>query len=72
MIYHLAAAVSVKLIVENPVRTIETNIGCTEVLLRLANKKRKQVIIASISEVYGKNDAVPLLEDHDLVMGAYQ
>ncbi|MBI4798476.1 MAG: GDP-mannose 4,6-dehydratase [Desulfarculus sp.] len=69
VVYHLAAAVGVKLIVENPVRTIETNIGCTEVLLRLANKKRKKVIIASTSEVYGKNDAVPFLEDHDLVMG---
>jgi UDP-glucose 4-epimerase len=70
VVYHLAAAVGVRLIVENPVRTIETNIGCTEVLLRLANKKRKKVIIASTSEVYGKNDAVPFLEDHDLVMGA--
>lgn len=70
VVYHLAAAVGVRLIVENPVRTIETNIGCTEVLLRLANKKRKKVIVASTSEVYGKNDAVPFLEDHDLVMGA--
>jgi UDP-glucose 4-epimerase len=70
VVYHLAAAVGVRLIVENPVRTIETNIGCTEVLLRLANKKRKKVIVASTSEVYGKNDSVPFLEDHDLVMGA--
>ncbi len=69
VVYHLAAAVGVKLIVENPVRTIETNIGCTEVVLKLANKKRKKVIIASTSEVYGKNDIVPFQEDHDLVMG---
>ena len=70
VIYHLAAAVGVKLIVESPVRTIETNIGCTEVILKLANKKRKKVIVASTSEVYGKNDAVPFCEDADLVMGA--
>lgn len=70
VVYHLAAAVGVRLIVENPVRTIETNIGCTEVILRLANKKAKKVIVASTSEVYGKNDVVPFLEDHDLVMGA--
>ena len=70
VIYHLAAAVGVKLIVDSPVRTIETNIGCTEVILKLANKKRKKVIVASTSEVYGKNDAVPFCEDADLVMGA--
>ena len=70
VIYHLAAAVGVKLIVDSPVRTIETNIGCTEVILKLANKKRKKVIVASTSEVYGKNDAVPFREDADLVMGA--
>ncbi|MCA1906217.1 MAG: GDP-mannose 4,6-dehydratase [Desulfarculus sp.] len=69
VIYHLAAAVGVRLIVESPVRTIETNIGCTESVLKLANKKRKKVIIASTSEVYGKNDQVPFREDHDLVMG---
>jgi UDP-glucose 4-epimerase len=70
VIYHLAAAVGVRLIVESPVRTIETNIGCTEVILRLANKKRKKVVVASTSEVYGKNDSVPFVEDHDLVMGS--
>jgi UDP-glucose 4-epimerase len=69
VVYHLAAAVGVRLIVENPVRTIETNIGATEVVLKMANKKRKKVIIASTSEVYGKNEAVPFQEDHDLVMG---
>ena len=70
VIYHLAAAVGVRLIVENPVRTIQTNVGCTEIVLKLANKKRKQVIVASTSEVYGKNETVPFCEDHDLVLGA--
>lgn len=69
VVYHLAAAVGVRLIVENPVRTIETNVGCTEVVLKLANKKGKKVVVASTSEIYGKNDAVPFREDHDLVMG---
>ena len=69
VIYHLAAAVGVRLIVESPVKTIETNVGCTETVLKLANKKSKKVVIASTSEVYGKNDLVPFLEDHDLVLG---
>ncbi len=69
VIYHLAAAVGVRLIVESPVRTIQTNIGCTEVVLKLANKKGKKVMVASTSEVYGKNEQVPFGEDHDLVLG---
>eukprot|EP01022_Parablepharisma_sp_SALTPOND_P002723 TRINITY_DN11111_c0_g1_i2.p1 TRINITY_DN11111_c0_g1~~TRINITY_DN11111_c0_g1_i2.p1 ORF type:complete len:809 (-),score=292.58 TRINITY_DN11111_c0_g1_i2:541-2967(-) len=69
VIYHLAAAVGVRLIVESPVKTIETNVGCTEAVLKLANKKGRKVIVASTSEVYGKNDQVPFGEDHDLVMG---
>ncbi len=69
VIYHLAAAVGVRLIVESPVKTIETNVGCTEVVLKLANKKGKKVVVASTSEVYGKNEDVPFKEDHDLVMG---
>jgi UDP-glucose 4-epimerase len=69
VVYHLAAAVGVRLIVESPVRTIETNVGCTETVLKMANKKGKKVIVASTSEVYGKSDAVPFREDHDLVMG---
>jgi len=68
-IYHMAAAVGVKLIVESPVRTIETNITGTETVLKLANKKKKKVIIASTSEVYGKNTQIPFREDHDLVFG---
>ncbi|HEX2490587.1 MAG TPA: GDP-mannose 4,6-dehydratase, partial [Blastocatellia bacterium] len=68
-VYHLAAAVGVRLIVESPVRTIETNIRGTEAVLHLAAKKRKRVLIASTSEVYGKRDRVPFSEDDDLVMG---
>jgi UDP-glucose 4-epimerase len=69
-IYHLAAAVGVRLIVESPVRTIETNIRGTEIVLHLAAKKRKRVLITSTSEVYGKTVKVPFHEDDDLVMGA--
>ena len=69
VVFHLAAAVGVKLIVEQPVHTIETNVRGTEVVLTHANKKKKLVIIASTSEVYGKNTAVPFSEDADLVLG---
>jgi nucleoside-diphosphate-sugar epimerase len=69
-VYHLAAAVGVRLIVESPVKTIETNIRGTEVVLHHAAKKRKRVLITSTSEVYGKRDRVPFSEDDDLVMGA--
>jgi UDP-glucose 4-epimerase len=69
-IVHLAAAVGVKLIVESPVRTIETNVRLTEIVLTMAAKKRRPVLIASTSEVYGKSDQVPFREDGDLVMGA--
>jgi UDP-glucose 4-epimerase len=68
-VVHLAAAVGVKLIVESPVRTIETNVHGTEVVLKVANKKKKLVLIASTSEVYGKSAKVPFGEDHDLVLG---
>jgi len=70
VIVHLAAAVGVRLIVESPVRTIETNIKGTELVLELASKKKKKVIIASTSEVYGKASKVPFCEDDDLVMGS--
>ena len=69
-VVHLAAAVGVKLIVESPVRTIETNVKLTEIVLQLANKKHRPVLVASTSEVYGKSDQVPFREDGDLVMGA--
>jgi UDP-glucose 4-epimerase len=68
-VFHLAAAVGVKLIVEQPVHTIETNVHGTEVVLKHANKKKKLVVIASTSEVYGKSTVVPFHEDDDLVMG---
>ena len=70
VVFHLAAAVGVKLIVEQPVRTIETNVHGTEVVLKHASKKRKLVFIASTSEVYGKSADVPFREDADLVLGA--
>jgi UDP-glucose 4-epimerase len=69
VVVHLAAAVGVKLIVEAPVHTIETNVHGTEVVLKLANKKKKLVLIASTSEVYGKSTTVPFREDADLVLG---
>ena len=69
VIFHLAAAVGVKLIVERPVHTIETNIMGTEAVLRLANRYRRKVLIASTSEVYGKGVRVPFNEDDDRVIG---
>ena len=67
--FHLAAAVGVRLIIESPVRTIETNIRPTELLLELATKKRKTVLITSTSEVYGKSQKFPFNEEDDLVIG---
>src|SRR3954471_9288685 len=69
VVVHLAAAVGVKLIVEAPVHTIETNVHGTEVVLKHANKKKKLVLIASTSEVYGKSVNLPFREDADLVLG---
>ena len=69
VVFHLAAAVGVKLIVEQPVHTIETNVHGTEVVLKHANKKKKLVFIASTSEVYGKSTHVPFRETADLVLG---
>jgi UDP-glucose 4-epimerase len=69
VIYHLAAAVGVELIVESPVRTIETNVHCTEIVLAQASKKRKPVFLASTSEVYGKSNRLPFREDGDLLLG---
>jgi UDP-glucose 4-epimerase len=68
-VVHLAAAVGVRLIVESPVHTIETNVHGTETVLKLANKKKKRVLLASTSEVYGKSAEFPFREDSDLVMG---
>ena len=72
VVFHLAAAVGVRLIVESPVNTIETNVHGTEMVLKLANKKKKKVLVASTSEVYGKSNDVPFHEDADLVHGAHQ
>lgn len=70
VVFHFAAAVGVKLIVQEPVHTIETNVHGTEVILRHASKKKKLVFIASTSEVYGKSTDVPFRETADLVLGA--
>lgn len=70
MIFHLAAAVGVRLIVEQPVHTIETNIRGTEIVLQLAARKRKKVLLTSTSEVYGKSSKVPFNENDDLVLGS--
>jgi UDP-glucose 4-epimerase len=70
VVFHLAAAVGVRKIVEEPVATIETNVHGTEVVLKHANKKKKLVVIASTSEVYGKSLEIPFREDADLVLGA--
>jgi UDP-glucose 4-epimerase len=70
VVFHLAAAVGVRLIVESPVRTLETNVYGTQLVLDAASKKKKLVVTASTSEVYGKSDKVPFREDADLVLGA--
>lgn len=69
-VFHLAAAVGVRLIIEKPVRTIETNISGTEAVLKLAARKKKPVLVASSSEVYGKNSKIPFSEDDDMLLGA--
>jgi len=70
VVYHLAAAVGVNLIAKEPVRTIETNIAGTEVVLNAANKSKKRILLASSSEVYGKSEAIPFCEDDDIVLGS--
>ena len=70
VVFHLAAAVGVQLIVDQPVHTIETNIHGTEVVLAVANKFRKKIVLASTSEVYGKSEKVPFREDDDTVLGS--
>jgi UDP-glucose 4-epimerase len=69
-VFHLAAAVGVKLIAEKPVHTIETNISGTEMVLDAANKFNRKIFIASSSEIYGKSEAVPFREDDDIVLGS--
>ncbi|MHC4455646.1 MAG: GDP-mannose 4,6-dehydratase [Planctomycetota bacterium] len=70
IVFHLAAAVGVQLIVDQPVHTIETNIHGSEVVLEIANKFRRKVLITSTSEVYGKSEAVPFREDDDTILGS--
>jgi len=70
VIFHLAAAVGVQLIVDRPVHTIETNIHGSEVVLNLANKFGRKILVASTSEVYGKNTKVPFVEDDDTTLGS--
>jgi UDP-glucose 4-epimerase len=69
VVFHLAAAVGVRLIVESPVRTLHTNVRATELVLEAAAKKKKKVLITSTSEVYGKSIKIPFQEHDDLVMG---
>jgi UDP-glucose 4-epimerase len=69
VVFHLAAAVGVRLIVESPVRTLNTNVRATELVLEAAAKKKKKVLITSTSEVYGKSNKIPFQEDDDLVLG---
>jgi len=71
-VFHLAASVGVRLIVESPVRTIENNVNGTEAVLEFAGKKKKKVLITSTSEVYGKSTKIPFTEEDDLVMGGTQ
>ena len=69
-IYHLAAAVGVRFIVDNPVQTLETNIYGTEIIVQLANKYKKKIFIASTSELYGKSESLPFTEDSDRIYGS--
>jgi len=70
LVYHLAAAVGVRLIVDKPVETMETNILGAEIVLKLANREKKKVIVSSSSEIYGKSDDVPFKEDDDRILGS--
>jgi UDP-glucose 4-epimerase len=69
VVYHLAAAVGVKYVIDNPLKSIETNVRGTEIVLSLASRYKKPVLIASTSEVYGKNNKVPFKEEDDSVIG---
>jgi UDP-glucose 4-epimerase len=70
VVFHLAAAVGVQLIADNPVHTIETNISGTQVVLEAVNKFKRKILIASTSEVYGKSESVPFREEDDIVLGS--
>src|ERR687893_3126893 len=68
-VYHLASAVGVKLIIEEPVKTIETIFNSTDLVLKACSKYRRPVLITSTSEVYGRSQMIPFREDEDVVMG---
>ncbi len=70
VIFHLAAAVGVQLIADDPVHTVETNIAGTQVVLEAANKFKRRILLASTSEVYGKSEQVPFREEDDIVLGS--
>lgn len=70
LIFHLAAAVGVKYIINNPLKSLYVNVGGTENILELANKWKKKVFLASTSEIYGKNEKMPLSEEHDRILGS--
>lgn len=70
VVFHLAAAVGVQLIADNPVNTVETNIAGTQVVLEAANKFKRRILLASTSEVYGKSEQVPFREEDDIVLGS--
>jgi nucleoside-diphosphate-sugar epimerase len=72
VVFHLAAAIGVKWILEHPLASLETNLRGTDVVLHAADRHRRPTLIASTSEVYGKNDAGPLREDDDRILGSSQ
>lgn len=72
VVFHLAAAIGVKWILEHPLASLETNLRGTDVVLHAADRHRRPVLIASTSEVYGKNDSGPLREDDDRILGSSQ
>jgi len=69
VIFHLAAAVGVRYVIDNPLKSLEINVKGTELILRLAAKYKKQILITSTSEIYGKNEHAPFSEDHDRLLG---
>lgn len=69
-VYHMAAAVGVKYIIDNPLLSLQTNIGGTENILEFANKYKKKVLVASTSEIYGKSNTIPFKEEDDRLLGS--
>ena len=69
-VYHLAAAVGVNLIINDPIRVMDTNIKGTEMLLKICNRYKKRIVVASTSEIYGKSDKIPFSESDDRILGS--